>query len=170
MQCAGAIAASVVVNVVLTLRYPASHRLTNRGATGYLGFDVLQLAALLYLTGGIMNPFALMFLAAGGDRGRDAQSRQHADPRRHRLHLGLSDLGVPQAAALGGGRGAGPADAVPGGHLGLAGDRHRIHLDLFLAHRERRRADVGGPGGDAARAVARASPGLDRRAGDRGGA
>ncbi|MEI9990496.1 MAG: ActS/PrrB/RegB family redox-sensitive histidine kinase [Rhizomicrobium sp.] len=63
LQCAGAIAASVVVNVVLALRYPASHRLTNREATGYLGFDVLQLAALLYLTGGIMNPFALMFLA-----------------------------------------------------------------------------------------------------------
>ena len=29
----------------------------------YLAFDVLQLAALLYLTGGITNPFALMFVA-----------------------------------------------------------------------------------------------------------
>jgi two-component system sensor histidine kinase RegB len=63
VQCAGAIAASAVVNVLLALRYPASHRLTNREATVYLGFDVLQLAALLYLTGGITNPFALMFLA-----------------------------------------------------------------------------------------------------------
>ncbi len=63
MQCIGAIAASAVVNVVLALRYPASHRLTNREATLYLGFDVLQLTALLYLTGGITNPFALMFLA-----------------------------------------------------------------------------------------------------------
>jgi two-component system sensor histidine kinase RegB len=63
LECAGMIAASVVVNVVLALRYPASHRLTNREATSYLGFDVLQLAALLYLTGGITNPFALMFLA-----------------------------------------------------------------------------------------------------------
>ncbi len=63
LQCAGAIAASAVLNVALTVRYPASHRLTNREATVYLGFDVLQLAALLYLTGGITNPFALMFLA-----------------------------------------------------------------------------------------------------------
>jgi len=63
LECAGMIAASVVVNVVLAVRYPASHRLTNREATAYLGFDVLQLAALLFLTGGITNPFALMFLA-----------------------------------------------------------------------------------------------------------
>jgi two-component system sensor histidine kinase RegB len=63
VECAGMIAASIVVNVVLALRYPVSHRLTNREATAYLGFDVLQLAALLYLTGGITNPFALMFLA-----------------------------------------------------------------------------------------------------------
>src|SRR5579871_5173626 len=62
-QCAGIILASAILNVALALRYPASHRLTNREATVYLGFDVLQLAALLYLTGGITNPFALMFLA-----------------------------------------------------------------------------------------------------------
>ena len=52
-----------MLNVVLALRYPPSHRLTNREATFYLAFDVLQLAALLYLTGGITNPFALMFVA-----------------------------------------------------------------------------------------------------------
>jgi len=61
--CAGIIAVSAVLNIVLSLRYPASHRLTNRDATIYLAFDVLQLAALLFLTGGIVNPFALMFLA-----------------------------------------------------------------------------------------------------------
>ncbi len=63
LQCAGVIAASGVVNIVLALRYPASHRLTNREATVYLGFDVVQLAVLLYLTGGITNPFALIFVA-----------------------------------------------------------------------------------------------------------
>ena len=51
------------MNLGLTLRYPASRRLSNRGATGLLAYDVLQLAALLYLTGGIQNPFALMFIA-----------------------------------------------------------------------------------------------------------
>jgi two-component system sensor histidine kinase RegB len=61
--CALAIAVSAVLNIVLALRYPPSHRLANREASYYLAFDVLQLAALLYLTGGITNPFALMFVA-----------------------------------------------------------------------------------------------------------
>jgi two-component system sensor histidine kinase RegB len=61
--CGIAIGVSAALNIALTLRYPPSHRLTNREATVYLAFDVLQLAALLYLTGGIANPFALMFLA-----------------------------------------------------------------------------------------------------------
>src|SRR6202789_2433999 len=63
LPCAAAIAASILLNVALAIRYPATHRLTNREATFYLAYDVLQLAALLYLTGGIENPFALIFLA-----------------------------------------------------------------------------------------------------------
>jgi two-component system, sensor histidine kinase RegB len=63
VACTVAIGISAALNVLLALRYPPSHRLTNREATVYLAFDVLQLAALLYLTGGIANPFALMFLA-----------------------------------------------------------------------------------------------------------
>jgi two-component system sensor histidine kinase RegB len=63
VYCSAAILLSIALNILLALRYPASHRLTNREATFYLAFDVAQLAALLYLTGGITNPFALMFLA-----------------------------------------------------------------------------------------------------------
>jgi two-component system sensor histidine kinase RegB len=63
LYCAIAIAISAGLNIVLALRYPPAHRLTNREATFYLAFDMLQLAALLYLTGGITNPFALMFVA-----------------------------------------------------------------------------------------------------------
>ncbi|MFO1247172.1 MAG: ActS/PrrB/RegB family redox-sensitive histidine kinase [Alphaproteobacteria bacterium] len=63
LYCSIAIAVSAALNVALAVRYAPSHRLTNREATFYLAFDVLQLAALLYLTGGIANPFALMFLA-----------------------------------------------------------------------------------------------------------
>jgi two-component system sensor histidine kinase RegB len=63
LYCGTAIAVSAGLNVVLALRYAPFHRLTNREATFYLAFDVLQLAALLYLTGGIANPFALMFVA-----------------------------------------------------------------------------------------------------------
>ena len=63
LACASAIVISAALNIVLALRYPASHRLRDQEATLYLAYDVLQLAALLYLTGGIENPFALMFIA-----------------------------------------------------------------------------------------------------------
>jgi two-component system, sensor histidine kinase RegB len=57
------IAASVWTNLLLRIQYPASHRLSDNAATALLGFDILQLAALLYLTGGLENPFAMLFLA-----------------------------------------------------------------------------------------------------------
>src|SRR5205814_5408619 len=63
LRCLIAILASAALNTLLAIRFPATHRLTNRDATLFLGFDVLQLGALLYLTGGIENPFSLMFLA-----------------------------------------------------------------------------------------------------------
>ncbi len=63
IHCAAAIIASAALNIALALRYAPSHRLSNREATFYLAFDVAQLATLLYFTGGITNPFALMFLA-----------------------------------------------------------------------------------------------------------
>jgi len=63
LRCTAAIAMSALLNIWLGIRYPAAYRLTNRDATGYLAYDVLQLASLLFLTGGIENPFALMFMA-----------------------------------------------------------------------------------------------------------
>jgi two-component system, sensor histidine kinase RegB len=63
VQCLFCVLFSAGLNLALAFRYPVSHRLTNREATVYLAIDVLQLAALLYLTGGIANPFALMFIA-----------------------------------------------------------------------------------------------------------
>jgi two-component system sensor histidine kinase RegB len=63
IPCVAAIVASAALNIALAVRYAPTHRLTNREATVYLGFDVLQLGVLLYLTGGVVNPFALMFLA-----------------------------------------------------------------------------------------------------------
>jgi two-component system sensor histidine kinase RegB len=53
---------SVVLNVAVFLLYPSAYRLTDRGAAIYLGFDLLQLAVLVYLTGGLSNPFSLLFL------------------------------------------------------------------------------------------------------------
>jgi two-component system sensor histidine kinase RegB len=56
-------ALSALLNVFLTIAFPSAKRLTAREATWFLGFDILQLATILYFTGGIENPFALMFLA-----------------------------------------------------------------------------------------------------------
>ncbi|HEX8167618.1 MAG TPA: ActS/PrrB/RegB family redox-sensitive histidine kinase [Beijerinckiaceae bacterium] len=61
--CFLVIAAAAVLNLALGIRYPASYRLGTDAATLLLGFDILQLAALLYLTGGLQNPFAMLFLA-----------------------------------------------------------------------------------------------------------
>jgi two-component system, sensor histidine kinase RegB len=54
---------AALLNLVLRLRYPISHRLADDEASAILGFDVLQLAALLFLTGGLVNPFSILFLA-----------------------------------------------------------------------------------------------------------
>ena len=53
---------SVVLNLVMTFRRPEQGRLKEWEAAAYLAFDTLQLALLLYLTGGLTNPFALLFL------------------------------------------------------------------------------------------------------------
>jgi two-component system sensor histidine kinase RegB len=61
--CFLVITISAGVNATLNIRFPASHRLGDDAAAWLLGFDILQLAALLYLTGGLQNPFAMLFLA-----------------------------------------------------------------------------------------------------------
>lgn len=59
-MCFALIACSAWLNLFLTFRYPAAHRLRPLAAFGILTFDSLQLSGLLYLTGGLTNPFALL--------------------------------------------------------------------------------------------------------------
>ncbi len=61
--CLAVIALSAWINVALRLRYPASQRLKSGYAFLMLAYDILQLAALLYLTGGLENPFAFLLIA-----------------------------------------------------------------------------------------------------------
>jgi len=61
--CFVLIALSACLNVVLLLSFPTTHRLSASTAALQLGYDCLQLGALLYLTGGLENPFAILFLA-----------------------------------------------------------------------------------------------------------
>lgn len=57
-----AVAASAALNLALAFRHPERGRLREGEAAAYLAFDVLQLGWLLYLTGGLENPFALLIL------------------------------------------------------------------------------------------------------------
>ena len=61
--CFLVIVAAAWLNLALRILYPASYRLSDDASTLLLAFDVLQLAALLYLTGGLQNPFSILFLA-----------------------------------------------------------------------------------------------------------
>lgn len=59
----GAVGASALVNLWASRRGRASARLSDRGAALYLAFDLVELATLLYLTGGLTNPFSILILA-----------------------------------------------------------------------------------------------------------
>lgn len=54
---------TALVNVALGLAYPQGYRLRDAAAGALLGFDIVQLSLLLYLTGGLVNPFSILFLA-----------------------------------------------------------------------------------------------------------
>ncbi len=54
---------SIVANFVSGYIYPTNKRLSEREAFSWLVFDILQLSLLLYLTGGLNNPFAMLVMA-----------------------------------------------------------------------------------------------------------
>ncbi len=62
-RCLALIALSAWLNVFLSIGFPARHRFSARVATALLAYDILQLAALLYYTGGIQNPFVFLLAA-----------------------------------------------------------------------------------------------------------
>lgn len=61
--CFLAVGASASANLVGMFAFPESKRLTDTQTMAVLLFDIVQLAFLLYLTGGLNNPFALLMLA-----------------------------------------------------------------------------------------------------------
>ncbi|MBW3099084.1 ActS/PrrB/RegB family redox-sensitive histidine kinase [Pseudohoeflea coraliihabitans] len=58
--CFVLIGCSAWLNIFLTVRYPPNHRLPPLGGLAVLSFDVLQLTSLLFLTGGLANPFSVL--------------------------------------------------------------------------------------------------------------
>ncbi len=61
--CFAIILASAAVTLFMRARFRAPRRLDDEWASGFLAFDALQLAALLSLTGGLVNPFSVLLLA-----------------------------------------------------------------------------------------------------------
>jgi two-component system sensor histidine kinase RegB len=61
--CFVAVGASVIANLIAIFVYPRNKRLSENEVTLMLVFDVIQLTALLFLTGGLHNPFAMLILA-----------------------------------------------------------------------------------------------------------
>jgi two-component system sensor histidine kinase RegB len=63
VECFTAIGALALSNVVFWITAPPGPgRLTERRAAGIMAFDLLQLAALIGVTGGLANPFSILIL------------------------------------------------------------------------------------------------------------
>jgi two-component system sensor histidine kinase RegB len=91
--CLGVIAVSAWVNVVLTFVSPGRKVARDWEAAGQLAFDVVQLSALLALTGGMQNPFSLLLIAPATVAAANLPARQS-------LFVGLMALLATCALAL----------------------------------------------------------------------
>ncbi len=60
--CLAVIALSAWLNIALRLRFHSTQRLEPDRAAWLLAFDIAELAVLLFLSGGLQNPFAFLFL------------------------------------------------------------------------------------------------------------
>ena len=63
LPCIIAVSVLAVSNLVITMVRSTRGRLADGEALALLGFDAVQLTCLLYLTGGLANPFGILILA-----------------------------------------------------------------------------------------------------------
>src|SRR5215475_162540 len=63
VPCLAVIGLAVWLNIALRFRFISAQRVEPDRAAWLLAFDTAELAALLFLTGGLQNPFAFLFLA-----------------------------------------------------------------------------------------------------------
>src|SRR5690348_12072079 len=61
-SCIAVIAVAALLNIALRVGFPQTQWLEPDRAAWLLGFDIAELAALLYLTGGLENPFSFLLL------------------------------------------------------------------------------------------------------------
>jgi two-component system sensor histidine kinase RegB len=91
--CLSLVALSAWLNIILRLLYPSSYRLIAQYAALILGFDIWHLTALLYLTGGLNNPFSFLLLVPVSI----SASTQYP---RITVHLGALAIGCATLLAL----------------------------------------------------------------------
>src|SRR5262245_66053817 len=65
IPCLVIVSLSALLNLALQIAFNPMQRLEPRHAASLLALNIIELAALLYLTGGLENPFSLLFLAPG---------------------------------------------------------------------------------------------------------
>jgi len=63
LACSCIVGFSALVNIIVTAVLPLDRRVSGAESALHLGFDIWQLAALLWFTGGVTNPFSILFLA-----------------------------------------------------------------------------------------------------------
>ena len=133
--CLGIIALSAWLNLILRVRYPASQRLGTTWAAVLLAYDACQLGALLYLTGGLENPFAILLLVPVIVSATTLGAAADRSPRRHRRGDRERARRLPPAAPLVSGRGSAPPAGLCRRRLGGAGLGLRLHRRLRLPRR-----------------------------------
>ena len=57
------VGAAAWINLLTGVASPGQRVFGDREAAAQLGFDILQMSALVFLTGGLANPFVLMLIA-----------------------------------------------------------------------------------------------------------
>lgn len=62
LACLAVIGCSALLNIAMQTRFPPSKRLQSSHAVLTLAYDLVQLSVLLYLTGGLQNPFSLLMV------------------------------------------------------------------------------------------------------------
>ena len=62
-QCLAVIVVATAFNAILYVRHSNVHVLSEREAVAHLALDIMLLTSMLALTGGIENPFTLLYLA-----------------------------------------------------------------------------------------------------------
>jgi two-component system sensor histidine kinase RegB len=92
LACLGVVSLSAALNLALQIGFNTVHRLDPRFATLLLAVNIAELAVLLFLTGGLQNPFSFLFLAP-------VLIAATALPTRYTIMLGL--LAAACASVLG---------------------------------------------------------------------